>query len=132
MRRLPSARSLLAAGAAAAVLVATYAVLQSAWAPAGAYRSQSPDPAYATQGGSQADVRAQHLDNLTDEFTDSSYETCEVRTIQQWSAILGSAANPEAVARRYAAVNYPPAERTGARAGCRNALIDQLAVRSGS
>ena len=99
---------------------------------AGAYRPQDPDPAYATQLGSQADVREQHLDNLTEEFTDSSYETCEVRTLRQWSVIVGSAPNPEAVARRYAAVNYPPAERTGARAGCRNALIDQLAVRGGS
>ncbi len=127
----PPARFLLAAGAVAVLLTATHVVLQSVRASSGAYRPQQPDPTYATQVGSQADVRAQHLENLTDEITDGTYEACEVRTIRQWGAILGSAPNPEAVSRRYAAVNYPPAERPGARAGCRNALIDQLAVRSG-
>jgi hypothetical protein len=125
------ARFLLVSGTIALLIVATHVVLQSVRASSGSYRPQQPDPTYATQVGSQADVRAQHLDNLAEELTDSTYEACEVRTVRQWGVILDSAPNPEAVSRRFAAVNYPPAERPGARAGCRNALIDQLAVRSG-
>lgn len=121
-----SPRGLVALVVLLSVVALSVLVIELAgWGPVNAerYRASGPDPEYATQGGSRQDVRAQHIENVNDEYQDSAYETCEARPLEAWAAILKTEPTAPAIARTFARLNFAPAFREGARRGCFKGLL---------
>lgn len=120
--RKPVPLGLLAMAIAAIAAVLVVSLFHD---PAGGVPKFVPNPKYATQGTSQAAVRSADVKVTADEIKDSANETCESRTVAQWAQILGTAATPAAIARKFARQNYELSVRAQAYEGCRQTLVEQ-------
>jgi hypothetical protein len=86
------------------------------------YRNADPNPRYASQSGDLHAGRAADLEWRGDEQVDSASETCEGFTVAQWAELLGTAPDPDAVAREFARRNFSPSLRKAGYEGCLSGL----------
>jgi hypothetical protein len=85
-------------------------------------RNADPNPRYASQSGDLHAGREADLEWRGDEQVDSASETCEGLTVSQWAERLGTAPDPDAVAREFARRNFSPSLRKAGYEGCLSGL----------
>lgn len=107
IRALPTPLLIAAIVLAGAVPSAVWAIWPEHVQPV---RRAPPDPRYATQGASAARVRQAHIAQQADELADGAVETCGGVGLARLARKYRVTADPEMVARRYAA-SYEPAYR---------------------